>query len=185
MFFICKRLQTRKRVKVEKLPYIESKEGNNLRCKPNYYRPQRSWGKVMFLHVSVILFTEWEICPIASCDTHPPGPEAGNPSRVDTPRDQVPRDQAPLQDQAPPAQTFFIFLRSVYTMCHGNQCQCSVNDSISNKAPFNTPRDSLQNWVVNSNFLGNIVDAVLTFTPSVNGSSEVFGGSRYNPLSAN
>ena len=24
----------------------------------NFYRPQRSWGKVMFLHVSVILFTE-------------------------------------------------------------------------------------------------------------------------------
>ena len=23
----------------------------------NCYRPQRSWGKVMFLHVSVILFT--------------------------------------------------------------------------------------------------------------------------------
>ena len=23
----------------------------------NFYRPQRSWGKVMFLHVSVILFT--------------------------------------------------------------------------------------------------------------------------------
>ena len=33
-----------------------------------YYRPQRSWGKVMFLHVSVILFTEgWggglSLCP--------------------------------------------------------------------------------------------------------------------------
>ena len=24
-----------------------------------HYRPQRSWGKVMFLHVSVILFTVW------------------------------------------------------------------------------------------------------------------------------
>ena len=23
----------------------------------SFYRPQRSWGKVMFLHVSVILFT--------------------------------------------------------------------------------------------------------------------------------
>ena len=46
----------------------------------NYYRPQRSWGKVMFLHVSVILFTGgWGVCPIACWDTSPLGPEAGTP----------------------------------------------------------------------------------------------------------
>ena len=28
----------------------------NTNTKANFYRPQRSWGKVMFLHVSVILF---------------------------------------------------------------------------------------------------------------------------------
>ena len=27
----------------------------------NYYRPQRSWGKVMFSHMSVILFTGGEV----------------------------------------------------------------------------------------------------------------------------
>ena len=34
------------------------------------YRPQRSWGKVMFLHMSVILFTGG-VCPIACWDTPP------------------------------------------------------------------------------------------------------------------
>ena len=35
------------------------------------YRPQRSWGKVMFLHVSVILFTGG-VCLSACWDTTPP-----------------------------------------------------------------------------------------------------------------
>ena len=34
-----------------------------------FYRPQRSWGKVMFLHVSVILFTRGGICLSARWDT--------------------------------------------------------------------------------------------------------------------
>ena len=43
-----------------------------------YYRPQRSWGKVMFSQACVILFTEG-ICLSACWDTplrtrHPPGP---------------------------------------------------------------------------------------------------------------
>ena len=33
----------------------------------NYYRPQRSWGKVMFLHVSVILFTGGCLVPGGGC----------------------------------------------------------------------------------------------------------------------
>ena len=42
-----------------------------------FYRPQRSWGKVMFLHVSVILFTGGgggggTVCPTACWDTPPP-----------------------------------------------------------------------------------------------------------------
>ena len=44
----------------------------------NIYRPQRSWGKVMFLHVSVILFTGG-VCPIACWDTPSLRPEAGTP----------------------------------------------------------------------------------------------------------
>ena len=46
-----------------------------------YYRPQRSWGKVTFLHVSVILFTEGGLglCPEGLC---PRGSLSwGSPSR--------------------------------------------------------------------------------------------------------
>ena len=35
--------------------FAEGGCANSQKC--YYYRPQRSWGKVMFLHVSVILFT--------------------------------------------------------------------------------------------------------------------------------
>ena len=57
------------------------------------YRPQRSWGKVMFLHVSVILFTGG-VCPIAFWDTQtPPGtrhtlPLGSTPLRADPPSAQ-------------------------------------------------------------------------------------------------
>ena len=37
-----------------------------------YYRPQRSWGNVMFLHVSVILFTERGVC-LSACWYTTPG----------------------------------------------------------------------------------------------------------------
>ena len=57
------------------------------RCDPSfilpvwyYYRPQRSWGKVMFLQVCVILFTGWGGVPD---QVHPP------PWTRYTPRDQV------------------------------------------------------------------------------------------------
>ena len=53
---------------------------------PTFYRPQRSWGKVMFLQVCVILFTG-----------------GGVPDQV-PPQDQVhpPQDQVPPRDQVPP-----------------------------------------------------------------------------------
>ena len=55
----------------------------------SYYRPQRSWGKVLFLQVCVILFTGGT----------PPGTRY-------TPRDQVhpPGPGIPPQDQVPPGQ---------------------------------------------------------------------------------
>ena len=44
------------------------------------------WGKVIFLHLSVILFIGWGICLIACWDTAPLGPEAGTPPPgADTP----------------------------------------------------------------------------------------------------
>ena len=48
-----------------------------------YYHPQRSWGKVMFLHVSVILFTGGS-APLHA-GIHPPGPEPGTPLGPGTP----------------------------------------------------------------------------------------------------
>ena len=74
-----------------------------------YYRPQRSWGKVMFLHVSVILFTRGGgVCPIACWDT-PPEPEAGTPPQTrgrHPPRPGTPpgtRDRHPLPGSRHPS----------------------------------------------------------------------------------
>ena len=48
---------------------------------PRYYRPQRSWGKVMFLQASVILSTG------GVCSVHAgiPPPRPGTPLGADTP----------------------------------------------------------------------------------------------------
>ena len=61
-----------------------------------FYRPQRSWGKVMFLHVSVILLTG-RVCPSACWDTHPAGPDppGADPPVPDTPRSRPPRRRPP------------------------------------------------------------------------------------------
>ena len=62
------------------------------------YRPQRSWGKVMFLQASVILLTGG-----VPDQVHPPGP--GTPPRTRyTPRDQVhpPGTRYTPQDQVHP-----------------------------------------------------------------------------------
>ena len=61
------------------------------------YRPKLSWGKVMFLHVSVILFTGG-VCPIACWDTHTPSPLTKG--RHPPPREQTP----PPRADTPPAQ---------------------------------------------------------------------------------
>ena len=45
----------------------------------HYYRSQRSWGKVMFLQVSVILFTGWGWYPSMHCRS--PGPCPGGKLR--------------------------------------------------------------------------------------------------------
>ena len=51
------------------------------------YRPQmKLWGKVMFLHLSVILFTGGPVCLIACWDTHTPlgRPPQATPHPADT-----------------------------------------------------------------------------------------------------
>ena len=56
----------------------------------HFYRPQRSWGKVMFLQVSVILFTGG-LSASVHAGIHPP-PEQ-TPPRADTPLEQTPPEQ--------------------------------------------------------------------------------------------
>ena len=63
---------------------------------PNHnYRPQRSWGKVMFLHVSAILFTGGGVCLSSCWDTlsqtrHPPGPDTSPDQNPPPPKEQTP-----------------------------------------------------------------------------------------------
>ena len=78
--------------------------------RPPFYRPQRSWGKVMFLHESVILFTGGS-APLHAGIHTPPGPGTPHPLGPDTPPGTrhtsplgpgTPQDQAPPWDQVPP-----------------------------------------------------------------------------------
>ena len=70
----------------------------------NFYRPQRSWGKVMFLQASVILLTGGVSASVHAGIPHPlgadtPPPQADiPPPRADTP----PSKQTPPQEQTPP-----------------------------------------------------------------------------------
>ena len=62
-----------------------------------YYRPQRSWGKVMFLHVSVILFTGGGgVCPLHA-GIRPLGSDTprADPSRTRHPLSRPPRSRHP------------------------------------------------------------------------------------------
>ena len=60
-----------------------------------YYRPQRSWGTVMFLHVSEILFTGGgEVDPLYAGIHTPPRSEAGTTSLEQT----LPGTRHPPQD---------------------------------------------------------------------------------------
>ena len=61
----------------------------------NYYRPQRSWAKVMFLQASVILLTGG-VSASVHAGIHPP--------RADTPRADTPQEQTPPKEQTPPPE---------------------------------------------------------------------------------
>ena len=85
----------------------------------SHYRPQRSWGKVMFLQASVILLTGGCVCVSASVhagihppeqtppewtppgadtpweQTHPPGADKQTPWEQIPPREQTPQEQIP------------------------------------------------------------------------------------------
>ena len=64
----------------------------------HFYRPQRSWAKVMFLQVCVILFTGGCL-PQCMLGYHPPG--ADTPQDQIPPRSRSPLEQTPSQDQTP------------------------------------------------------------------------------------
>ena len=66
--------------------------------KTDYYRPQQSWAKVMFLQASVILSTGG-VCLSACLDTTPP--ESRHPPRSRPPRTRLPGSRHPLGADPP------------------------------------------------------------------------------------
>ena len=79
------------------LVYYHSPRFRN-KAKKGYYCPQRSWGKIMFLHVCVILFTGG-VCLSACWDTHPPWQ-----GRPPPPRGPSWQGKPPWQGSPPPWQ---------------------------------------------------------------------------------
>ena len=69
-----------------------------------YYRPQRSWAKVMFLQVSVILFTGGGVCLSACWDTSPGAdtPQSRPPGADIPPGQTPPRSRHPTGSRHPP-----------------------------------------------------------------------------------
>ena len=69
-----------------------------------YYRLQRSWGKVMFLQASVILFTGGEYLPPPPGSKHPPlgADTPPGPGAPPSPRSRHPLEQTPLGAGIPP-----------------------------------------------------------------------------------
>ena len=69
--------------------------------KASFYRPQRSWAKVMFLQASVILSTGG-VCLSACWDARPPPPEQTHPPGADTPLNQAPLTRHTPRTRHPP-----------------------------------------------------------------------------------
>ena len=66
-----------------------------------YCRPQTKFAKVMFLHLSVILFTGGGGVWLSACwNTHPPG--SRHLPRADIPWEQTPLEQTPLPGAGTP-----------------------------------------------------------------------------------
>ena len=77
-----------------------------LGMKSYYYRPQRSWAKVMFLQASVILSTGRGCLPQCMMGYHPPGAdtplqEQTPPHGADTPPSRHPLEQTPPRADTP------------------------------------------------------------------------------------
>ena len=87
-------------VSLNRSKLIDAVSSEYLRVTQYIYRPQRSWGKVMFLQASVILLTGGS----TSC---PPGadtPREQTPPRADPPEQTPPQSRHPLGLSTPPQQ---------------------------------------------------------------------------------
>ena len=90
---------------------------SKINWRPHFYRPQRSWGKIMFLHVSLILFMEGGSAPLHA-GIQPLGPEAGTPP-----------DQAPLGPGTPQSRPHPLRTRGRHP-----SAQCMLGDTGNKRA---------------------------------------------------
>ena len=67
------------------------------------YRPQRSWAKVMFLQVCVILFTGGRGVCLSACWDNP-SPWTDTPHGAEPPQGQAPPSRPPGADTPPPPE---------------------------------------------------------------------------------
>ena len=88
---------------------LKVKERNGLVSRSrsaHYYRPQRSWGKVMFSQASVILLTGGGCLPQSMLRYHTPQSRHPSPGsrhpQSRHPPEQTPPGQTPPQEQTPP-----------------------------------------------------------------------------------
>ena len=84
---------------------ITNRPWNQSKVKKIFYCPQQSCGKVMFLHVSVILFTGGEYQADTPRGKHPPSRGRQPPwADIPPPLSRRPQADTPLR-QTPPRQT--------------------------------------------------------------------------------
>ena len=74
----------------------------------DFYRPQRSWGKVMFLQASLILLTGGWRSASVHAGIAPPGnrhplEQTPTPQEQTPPRTDTPQSRHPPQEQTPPS----------------------------------------------------------------------------------
>ena len=82
-----------------KIPNANTAPARHKLQREYFYRPQRSWAKVMFLQASVILSTGGRCLPQWMLGYHPQG--ADTPPGADTPGRRHPQEQTP-PEQTPP-----------------------------------------------------------------------------------